>query len=110
MKRTLHIFVVAGFMLATMVSTRADEDVAAWEIRGRLPSGAGGDGTPRRNYAPDRLVEVLHLALDVTPDFRQRTISGKATIHFQPLTQPVREIRFDAVKLRVQSLTATEKV
>jgi len=68
------------------------------------------DSPEYRKYAPDREVEVLHLALDVTPDFKQRTVQGKATIQFKPLLNPVREIRLDAVDLSVESVTSTERV
>jgi aminopeptidase N len=68
------------------------------------------DSPDYRKYAPDREVEVLHLALDVTPDFKQRTVQGKATIQFKPVLNPVREIRLDAVDLSVESVTSTEPV
>jgi hypothetical protein len=43
------------------------------------------DSPDHRKYAPDRKVDILHLALDVTPDFKQRTIAGKATLTFKPI-------------------------
>ncbi len=61
-------------------------------------------------YAPDREVQVLHVALDVTPDFKQRTIAGRATITFKPILKPVREIKLDAVDLDVGAVTSTEKI
>src|SRR6266853_45093 len=68
------------------------------------------DSPDYRKYAPDREVEVLHLALDVTPDFKRRTVQGKATIQFKPILNPVREIRLDGVDLSVESVTSTERV
>jgi aminopeptidase N len=68
------------------------------------------DSPDYRKYAPDREVEVLHLALDVTPDFKRRTVQGKATIQFKPMLNPVREIRLDAVDLSVEDVTSTERV
>src|SRR6267154_2701560 len=68
------------------------------------------DSSDYRKYAPDREVEVLHLALDVTPDFKQRTVQGKATIVFKPIINPVHEIRLDGVDLSVESVTSTERV
>jgi len=68
------------------------------------------DSPDYRKYAPDREVEVLHLALDVTPDFKQRTVQGKATIVFKPIINPVHEIRLDGVDLSVESVTSTERV
>ena len=68
------------------------------------------DSSDYRKYAPDRDVEVLHLALDVTPDFKQRTVQGKATIQFKPILNAVREIRLDAVDLSIENVTSTEQV
>ncbi|HEX4349134.1 MAG TPA: hypothetical protein VH251_02040, partial [Verrucomicrobiae bacterium] len=53
---------------------------------------------------------MRHLALDVTPDFRHRSISGTAVITFQPNGQPLQEMSLDAVDLRIQSVAATEKI
>jgi aminopeptidase N len=68
------------------------------------------DSPDYRKYAPDRDVEVLHLALDVTPDFKQRTVSGKATVQFKPMVNPIREIRLDAVDLSIETVTSTERI
>ncbi|HWH72469.1 MAG TPA: M1 family metallopeptidase, partial [Candidatus Sulfotelmatobacter sp.] len=68
------------------------------------------EASDTRKYAPDREVQVLHLALDVTPDFQHRSIEGKATLRFKPLSQPVQELKLDAVDLQIRSVTASAKV
>ncbi len=68
------------------------------------------DAPDYRKYAPDRDFQLLHLALDVTPDFKQRKISAKAALRLKPGARPVRELRLDAIDLKVTSLSATEKV
>src|SRR5579859_3740293 len=68
------------------------------------------DSPDYRKYAPDRDVEVMHLALDVTPDFKQRTVAGTAVWKFKPLIKPTDEIKLDAVELVIESVTATEKI
>src|SRR2546428_1411570 len=55
------------------------------------------DSSHYRKYAPDRKVDILHLALDVTPDFKQRTIAGQATLRFKPLAQPLEELQLDGI-------------
>ena len=60
-----------------------------------------GDG---RRYAPDRVVDILHLRLDVTPDFDRRTISGTTRIEFQPIAKPCQELRLDAIELDVRAV------
>jgi aminopeptidase N len=68
------------------------------------------DAAGHLNYAPDREVAVLHFALDVTPDFKERTVAGTAVWQFKPMAKPVQEIKLDAVGLKVESVTATEKI
>ena len=63
-----------------------------------------------RQYAPSREVRLLHLALDVTPDFRQRTIAGEVTFRFQPMAKPCQELRLDAVDLTITNVTSTAKI
>src|SRR5690242_12107302 len=65
------------------------------------------DSSESRKYAPDRDMDILHLALDVTPDFKQRTVAGKVVITFKPIAKPLPELELDAVDLHVQSVTAT---
>src|SRR5213592_4473613 len=83
------------------------------EVRHAPPAAFGPaavDSPDYRKYAPDREVDILHLALDVTPDFKQRTVSGKATLKFKPIAKPFQELKLDAVDLAVESLTATERI
>lgn len=66
------------------------------------------DSSDHRKYAPDREIDISNLALDVTPDFKQRTIAAEATLTFQPIAKPLPELRLDAVGLNVESVTGTE--
>ncbi len=63
-----------------------------------------------RRYAPDRLVELEHLVLDLTPDFTKRTIRGSATYTFKPIAKALPEFRLNAVDLVVESVDSTEKI
>jgi len=71
---------------------------------------AAPDASDYRKYAPSREIDILHLTLDVTPDFRNRTIQAQATLRFKPIARPFAELKLDAVDLRVSAVTATEKV
>jgi aminopeptidase N len=64
----------------------------------------------QRQYAPDRDAEIHHVALDVTPDFQHRTISGEAVLSFQPIAKPLEELQLDAVGLDIQSVASTGKI
>ena len=68
------------------------------------------DSSVYRKYAPDREVDISHLALDVTPDFKHRTVAGRAVITFKPIARPLRELRLDAVDLKIASVDATAAV
>jgi hypothetical protein len=70
------------------------------------PIEAGAD----HNYPPDREVNVSHLALDLTPDFKQRTFEGKETFQFKPNGKPVQELSLDAVDLTILSVNSTEEI
>ena len=63
-----------------------------------------------RQYAPDRKVDILHITIDVTPDFKSRTVAGTTTIRFAPINKPLKELVLDAVDLDVSSVTSTSKV
>jgi aminopeptidase N len=71
---------------------------------------AAADSSEFLKYAPSREVDVLHLKLDVTPDFRERTVAGTATLRFKPIAKPLAELRLDGVDLRVSEVTATAKL
>ena len=68
------------------------------------------DSPEYRKYVADRTINVLNLAIDVTPDFTNRTIAGKTRIAFEPIAKPLAELSLDAVNLRVSSLKSSEKV
>src|SRR5262245_20442617 len=71
---------------------------------------AQSDSSEYRKYAPDRKVDILHVALDVTPDFRQRTVAGSVTLKFKPIAKPLDELRLDGVDLTVRAVTSSEKI
>jgi aminopeptidase N len=64
----------------------------------------------KRWFAPSRLVDVHHLKLDVTPDFRERTVSGTATLTFSPIALPVRSVRLDHQNLNVHAVTSSHPI
>jgi len=69
-----------------------------------------GDASEGRKYAPSREIDILHLALDVTPDFKDRSVSGKVTLRFKAVARPLQELRLDGIDLTVFSVVSTEKI
>lgn len=68
---------------------------------------AGPDSPDFKKYARDRKIDVEHLKLEVTPDFTTHTVSGTATLSFQPVGLPLAELELDAVDLAVESVRAS---
>ena len=66
--------------------------------------------TPGRKYAPDRQVDMLHVKLDVTPNFENNTVAGTATLTVAPISKPLTELRLDAVRLSIDEVTGTAPV
>lgn len=62
---------------------------------------------PGRKFARDRLVDIAHLALDVTPDFAARTVRGSSTLTFSPIALPLPILELDAIGLRIDSVECT---
>ena len=71
---------------------------------------AGTSAAPPRQYAPDREIDILHVRLDVTPDFQQRTVTGEAQLRFRPIAKPFPELQLDAVDLDIRTVTASEPI
>lgn len=71
---------------------------------------APADSSAHRKYAPDRDFDLLHLAIDVTPDFKARSVAGETTIRFKPIAKPLEQLKLDAVELAVESVTSSEKI
>ena len=93
---------------AASLSTEQQAHMCRWCSAQFAP--AAVDSPAYRKYAPDRRVDILHLALDVTPDFKARTLAGTATLSFKPIASPLEELRLDAVDLRVASVSSSEKL
>ena len=106
LQRGIQLGFVFGFLLAARADLAVTGEACLKSANFLVPADAPG----RLNYAPDREVTVLHLALDVTPDFEARTVAGQVSIDFQPIVKPVQELKLDAVDLNIESVTATGKI
>jgi aminopeptidase N len=86
------------------------EDVISLECRKSSAFLAPIDSPDYRKYAPDREVQIVHLALDVTPEFKNRTVEGKAVWTLKPISKPVTELKLDAVELSIHEVASSEKI
>jgi aminopeptidase N len=110
MHKLIRLLLVVGILECLGAVARAETEAASIECVKSAHFLAPIDSPEHRKYAPDREVEVLHLALEVTPDFARRTVEGRATIQFKPFIKPVQELKLDAVDLNVHQVTATETI
>lgn len=110
---TIHLL---GALLVSHLAATTAFSVNLWERHSAYcrhlddPPRAHPPGESGRHYAPSREMDVLHLALDVTPDFAQRTVSGQATIRFAPIATPKSRLSLDAVNLDVTSVTGSADI
>ncbi len=65
----------------------------------------GINPVPGRKYARDRAVDIKHLALDVTPDFTRRSVSGEVTLTFSPVARPLTTLELDAVDITIDNIS-----
>ncbi len=110
--RLLLAFLLLGFVSGTALSRAegAGEEADRWEQNIRTGRPHSETSPNQRRYPPDREILVRHLALDITPDFKLRTISGEVRIRFQPNLKPVTELTLDAVDLAIQSVKSDEAI
>lgn len=95
---------LALLLLASTAALADTEQQICREQGQALPAPA--TDKPGRKYMRDRIARIRHLALDVTPDFNKRNISGTSKLTFQPIAQPLSQFELDAVGLTVENITA----
>ncbi|MBI5388715.1 MAG: HEAT repeat domain-containing protein [Verrucomicrobia bacterium] len=95
-------------LLPARAEVKAASESSTWPAAAL--SSAGPPDPPDAQYAPSREIDILHLALEVTLDFRQRSLAGQATLRFKPIAKPLAELRLDAVDLTVTNVTASARL
>jgi aminopeptidase N len=59
----------------------------------------------RARYAPDRVVDILHIALALDVDPALRTVAGKATLRASVIAPATTAVELDAVELQIETVT-----
>jgi aminopeptidase N len=102
-------FLVLCLVLAASSRLDGEEQICRYcaeHLARAMPLGMDLEG--RYHYAPDRQVDVLHIKLDVTPDFERRTVAGTASITVTPISGSVEFLRLDAVDLSIDAVRCDE--
>ncbi len=63
----------------------------------------------RPRFAPDRVVDVEHIKLDLTLDVPRKKVSGSCTTTLTPILDGVRHVELDAVDLEILAVTLDGK-
>ncbi len=105
------MWVIAALSVSSGVAEEAQFHCAHCAIMASQIAEAAKSGqAPRRQYAPDRTIDIHHLKLEVIPDFGTQTLAGRATIDFAPIAKPLRQLRLNARDLRVAEIESSEDV
>ena len=73
------LMLVATIAFVSAVQAEEHEHICRYHDAHQLRAAsllADGDAAGP-HYAPDRHVDILHIKIDVTPNFKDRTVSGK---------------------------------
>ncbi|MGI9456952.1 MAG: M1 family aminopeptidase, partial [Aeoliella sp.] len=104
--RTLVLFLVC-VLNSTVAHAVELENICRYCGRDHSAASAAAAVGGARQYAPDRLVDVLHIKIDVTPDFKNRTVAGVTTLTFAAISEPVEELTLDAEMLDVSQVESS---
>lgn len=109
-----HKLSVLGGLIIMLVGAAAAADETDWEwicryheqadARSQQAADNNSSAQSTRHYAPSRLVDVVHLKIDVIPDFKSRSISGWTTITFRPIAKPLSEWKLDIKNLLIRDV------
>ena len=65
---------------------------------------------PQNSYAPDRLVDIAHLKIDVTPNFKERSLAATVVLDFAPIAKPLKQWHLNATGLDIRKVTSSHAI
>src|SRR6187401_2489636 len=74
------------------------------ELRCQAEASPSSDLVPER-HAPDRIVEVVHIALDIAVDLEKKAVSGAVRHEVRIIAEESAAIVLDAVALSIDAVT-----
>ena len=110
MKTRFVIAVCCSLLLFTSHRPARAEAEHLYCAHGHAWLGAGAEASDFLKYAPSREFDMLHVAIDVTPDFKARSVSGKVTFRFKPIAKPFAELKLNGIDFVVSSVESSEKI
>lgn len=107
---SFRLLFVASLLVAAaeaFARERVEECVCRYCAAYREAAEEGAKAPAVRKYAPDRLVDIQHIKIDVTPNFKERTLRGVTTLTFAPISRPVKELTLNAISLAVSEVESS---
>jgi aminopeptidase N len=106
---TLRLILVTAIIgLGRPFPVLAENSTGELRCAGYTAALAAADQPGKRHYAVDLEGRILHMKIEVRPDFQDRSVQAKTTLRFKPVLKPLRELRLDAIEFDVRSVTASE--
>ena len=117
-RQLLVTLAVLGSQLLGAFSLRANEAhllqcghcAMMARLHARQLAAAEQGKAPQNSYAPDRFVDVTHLKIDVTPNFKERSLNATAILDFAPIAKPLKQWHLNATGLNIRQVTASHAI
>lgn len=95
--KTKHLFIPV-VAIAVIAACKTQQPATNNNAKTQQTQFAGISAYARPDYRPtaNRLIDITHIALDVTPDWKKRYLYGTATITAHPYFYPTAAIELDA--------------
>ncbi len=106
--KTKH-FLIPVLAIAVIAACRTQQPVTTTASQQEIKF-PGLSPYARPDYHPtaNRLIDIMHTALDVTPDWKKRYLYGKAIITAKPYFYPTAVAEFDARGMEIKSIVLSD--
>lgn len=109
--KTKHILIPI-VAIAVIAACKTQQSTTATNSNTQQAQFASISPFARPDYRPtaNRLIDITHLALDVTPDWKKRYLYGRAEITATPYFYPTNTIELDARGMEIKSVMCLDSV
>jgi aminopeptidase N len=104
--KTKHLLIPV-VAIAVIAACKTQQSTTSTPANTQQQQFAGISAYARPDYHPsaNRLIDITHLALDVTPDWKKRFLYGEAEITAQPYFYPTKTVELDARGMEIRQIT-----
>lgn len=107
--KTKHLFIPV-IAVAVIAACKTQQSTTGNNANTQQLQFAGMSPYARPDYhaTANRYIDVLHTALDVTPNWKQRYLNGTAVITAKPYFYPTKTVELDARGMEIKSVTVRD--